>query len=75
MENTGHCRVCQQFTQAGRAASGLADADAIPASAYFRIVQLLHPGHVAHVQRRHPALYAYNVRVEAARQAALGMTT
>jgi hypothetical protein len=69
------CRACAKFDQVQKAAAALADVDAVPASVYFRVGQLMTPARVDHVRRFHPALHEYNRQAEAARRAALGLQT
>lgn len=67
------CRTCQKFEQGARAVSALADVDALPASVYFRINELLAPARRDHMRRSHPSLWAYEQQAAAARSAALGI--
>lgn len=67
------CHVCAAFERATRAATALADTDAVPASVYFKINSLLQPNRVQHMRRYHPDLWAYEQQAELARRQALGI--
>lgn len=67
------CKTCAAFERAARAATALADADAVPASTYFKINGLLQPARVQHMRRYHPDLWAYEQQAELARRQALGI--
>lgn len=73
LAQVGACRTCAAFTRASTAVSALADVDAIPASIFFKMNDLLAPGRTEHMRRFHPDLWKYERQAAAARAAALGM--
>lgn len=73
VENSSACRVCLKFDQVRRALGALADADAVPASTYFRVGALMTPAQAEHKARRHPALFAFEQEQARQRAAALGI--